>query len=405
MARLEFKLPDIGEGVAEAEIVEWHAESGDAVAEGQTIVAVMTDKATVELEAPASGILLERYGETGEVLAVGSVLFALETSAAEARQAPVEPPAGPPPQLAETPSAAPGADTAPGPEPARRHSALAAPAVRQRAKVLGIDLASVTTSDGLVRHEDLDRHLQQMANAPSAKVRQSGPQGEEVPLTGLRRQIARRMQEAHKHIPHFTFVDELDVTALERHREELNSARGDRQPIHLLPFLIMALCRGLREFPILNAHYDDEREVLTRHSAVHVGIATQTEGGLMVPVLRDAGALDLWQIAERIAQLAASARSGEIARDDLHGSTITVSSLGKLGGIAATPIINRPEVAILAPHRIFERQVLAGRNPEWRKVMNLSISCDHRVIDGYVAAAFVQAIRRSFAEPEILATA
>lgn len=419
MARLEFRLPDIGEGVAEAEVVEWTAQLGDAVKEGQAVVAVMTDKATVELEAPADGILLERHGKPGELLAVGAVLFALETAApGGAGPEPVQAPVGgadeaspdaaapePAPEPVQAPVQAPvPSGREPVSPPASRSSGrvLAAPAVRQRARTLGIDLASVPAAAGPVSHADLDRHL--LAQAPRLPadrrdVGVPGTAGTELPLTGLRRQIARRMQDAHR-IPHFTYVEELDVTALEGRRAELDGQRGERAPLHLLPFLVMAMCRALRQFPSLNAHYDDTREVLVRYDAVHVGIATQTDDGLLVPVLRDAQDRDLWDIAREIAALAGAARAGKLAREQLHGSTITLTSLGKLGGIAATPIINRPEVAILAPHRVIERPVLREGRIEPRQIMNLSVSCDHRVIDGYVAASFVRAIREAIEEPE-----
>ncbi|MBC2665524.1 2-oxo acid dehydrogenase subunit E2 [Novosphingobium flavum] len=405
MARLEFRLPDIGEGVAEAEIVEWHAAVGDAVKEGQTIVAVMTDKATVEMESPADGVLLERCGEIGGTLAVGALLFALETAGDEVAQTPVEGVAPPPPP----PSSPPAPREAERTLPASGHRVLASPAVRQRAKALGIDLATVPASGEVVRHEDLDRHLLGAGGRlplPAPTPVKSDLQGKEIAVTGLRRQIARRMQEAKAHIPHFTFVDELDVTALEDLRAAMNRDRGDRPPLSVLPFLVAALCRALHDFPMLNTHYDDAREVLIRFDAVHVGIATQTEGGLMVPVLRDAAGLDPWQIAEGIAALASRARSGKIGGEELRGSTITVTALGRLGGIAATPIINRPEVAIIAPHRVIDRAVpVAGGGIESRKMMNLSISCDHRVIDGYVAASFVQSIRQILAAPAALAPA
>ena len=254
-----------------------------------------------------------------------------------------------------------------------------------------------------MRHADLDRYLigRQPAPRPEEPAREPGT---EIPLTGLRRQIARRMQEAKQHIPHFTYVDELDVTELEALRERLNQGRDPSLPrLSVLPFFVRALCLAVGDFPALNAHYDDEREVLTRFDAVHVGVATQTENGLMVPVLRDAQRMDARQIASGIADLAERARSGAIARDELRGSTITVTSLGRLGGIAATPIINRPEVAILAPHRIVERPVWSGEACVPRRMMNLSISCDHRIVDGYVAAAFVQALKRLFEEPDLLA--
>lgn len=417
MARLEFRLPDIGEGVAEAEIVEWHAGPGDAVREGQVLVAVMTDKASVEMEAPADGTLLERCGETGTMLPVGAVLFVLETDEEPAGAQPGAGQAGAPlpPREADgptqegpfTPPAAVPAGAAARPE--RR--VLAAPAVRQRARTLGIDLAAVAASGEQVRHEDLDRHILSgrappaPPRPPAPPARTPGPDDSEWPVSGLRRQIARRMEEAKRHIAHFTYADEIDVTALETLRAALNRDRGERPSLHLLPFMVAALCRALRDFPMLNAHYDDERDVVTRFGAVDLGIATQTEAGLMVPVLRDAGALDLWQIAAGIRRLADGARAGGLGREDLRGSTITVTSLGRLGGIAATPIVNRPEVAILAPHRVIERAVPVAGGFAARKIMNLSISCDHRVIDGFVAAAFVQSLRQRLEAPEDLAPA
>ena len=404
MARLDFRLPDIGEGITEAEIVEWNAAVGDAVAEGQVVVAVMTDKATVEMEAPAAGTLVEQGGEAGAMLPIGATLFVLET---EDDGAAVEPePAQARPVREEAP---PAAEAAPveqvegKPGRAAGGPVLASPAVRQRARDLGIDLATVPTSGEQVRHADLDRYL--MARQPATRPEEPAREpGTEIPLTGLRRQIARRMQEAKQHIPHFTYVDELDVTELEALRERLNQGRDPSLPrLSVLPFFVRALCLAVRDFPTLNAHYDDEREVLTRFDAVHVGVATQTDNGLMVPVLRDAQRMDARQIASGIADLAERARSGAIGREELRGSTITVTSLGRLGGIAATPIVNRPEVAILAPHRIVERPVWSGEACVPRRMMNLSISCDHRIVDGYVAAAFVQALKRLFEEPDLLA--
>lgn len=405
MARFEFKLPDIGEGVAEAEIVEWLVEVGDAVKEGQAIVAVMTDKATVEMEAPAEGVILERHGDVGAMMPVGTVLFTLETGEELPSEAPGS---GQDAQVREqrpTGSTPQPSGTSFDKEAGKERHILASPAVRKRARTLGIDLSTIATSGAQVRHEDLDRYFLEKGTKSVTANRKPLLHGVEQPVTGLRRQIARRMQEAKQHIPHFTFVDELDVTALEQHRADLNRQRGERPPLHFLPFLVAAMCRALRDFPMLNAHYDDAREVLIRFEAVHVGIATQTEGGLMVPVLRDANGMDVWQIAEGIARLAARARSGEIGSAELSGSTITVSSLGKLGGIAATPIVNRPEVAILAPHRVIDRPVLIDGGIEPRKIMNLSISCDHRVVDGYTAAAFVQAIRQTLTALDFLSAA
>ena len=407
MARLEFKLPDIGEGIAEAEVVEWHAAVGEAVAEGQVVASVMTDKATVEIEAPADGRIVERGAQAGAMLPIGAVLFVMETAGenapAEDVAAPADPAAGSGLAVAapEMSSAAAPEPAAPATPRAAGHPVLAAPAVRRRAADLGIDLAAVPTSADRVRHEDLDRYLLAQ-RGPRTGGASGASGGTAMPLTGLRRQIARRMEEAARHIPHFTYVEELDVTELELLRETLNAGLGRDEQLHPLPLLVFAMCRALEDVPQLNAHFDDRRDVVTQFGAVHAGIATQTDKGLMVPVLRDADRLDIWQIGRAIADLAARARSGTITRDELTGSTITVTSLGKLGGIAATPIVNRPEVAILAPHRIIERCRWIDGAAEPRKMMNLSISCDHRIIDGQVAAQFVAAIRQLLETPAML---
>lgn len=424
MAQLPFKLPDIGEGIAEAEIVEWHAKPGDAVSEGQVIVAVMTDKATVEMEAPAAGTLIEQGGKAGDLLPIGSVLFVLEVEGAVEEPAPVTP--EPAPRVAAArPASAPTSTPAPSSVPVEQGApraqppvgteagkVLAAPAVRHRARELGIDLAAVPATGDHVRHEDLDRFLLGRQTPGPVPMPRPVPEresisgaspvltgGKAIPITGLRRQIARRMEETARHIPHFTYVDECDVTDLETLRDTLNSQPGHGAPLQPLPVLVLAICRALDDFPAFNAHFDDERDVVTRFSAVHMGIATQTDKGLMVPVLRDVERLDVRQIAAGIADLSARARAGALTRDELAGSTFTMTSLGKLGGIAATPLINRPEVAILAPHRIVERCVWNGREAEPRKMMNLSLSCDHRIIDGQDAALFIQAIKGLLEQP------
>ena len=413
MARLAFKLPDIGEGIAEAEVVEWQAKPGDAVAEGQVIVAVMTDKATVEMEAPAAGVLIEQGAKAGEMLPIGSVLFVLEVEGAVDEQQHGAPAPAPTPRVSEEPTVIPVPEAPKRPAPVRSvpsamGKVLAAPAVRRRAYELGIDLAAVPLAGDHVRHEDLDRYLLDRQRPGFAPKRAGGSGdapvsgGKTVALTGLRRQIARRMEESARHIPHFTYVDECDVTDLEILRETLNSQPGQGTSIQPLPILVLAICRALDDFPAFNAHFDDERDLITQFGAVDMGIATQTDKGLMVPVLRDVQRMDVRQIAAGIADLAARARAGALTRDELVGSTITVTSLGKLGGIAATPIINRPEVAILAPHRIVERCVWNGRSAEPRKIMNLSISCDHRIIDGQDAALFVQAIKGLLEQPMAL---
>ncbi|MDE2302055.1 MAG: 2-oxo acid dehydrogenase subunit E2 [Sphingomonadales bacterium] len=409
MTRFTFRLPDIGEGIAEAEIVAWHRRIGETIAENEPLADMMTDKATVELESPVTGRIVEVAGEPGDRIAIGAALAVIEVEgegesagAAEARAepGPAPPPPPPPPAASVREEQAPAA-----PEPSRPAEArvLASPAVRARARALGVDLALVRHAGEHIRHADLDAFLRYSGDkgyhAPGAS---RAWRDETVKVLGLRRRIAENMAAAKRHIPHFTYVEETDVTALEALRGELNAARGARPKLTLLPFLIVALCRTLADFPMLNAHYDDEANVVTRHGHVHIGIATQTDAGLMVPVLRDAQDHNLWQLAGEIARLAAAGRGGTASREELSGSTFTLSSLGALGGITSTPVINRPEVAILAPNRIVERPVFAGEQVKKALMMNLSISCDHRVVDGWDAASFVQALRRLIEAPALL---
>jgi len=376
--RTAFRLPDVGEGIAEAELVAWHVKPGERIAEDDPLLDVMTDKATVEIPSPISGLVVSLIGAPGEKLAIGSEIAVFERDGAEA------PPPAPPPPAATPPPAAPA------------HKVLAAPAVRERARRLGIELAGIagTGACGRITHEDLDRqHRPAPASMPDAVV--------ETPMIGLRRRIAERLQDAAQRIPHFTYVEEIDVGALEDLRASLNAAHPG-QRLTVLPFLIRALVRVLPRFPQANAHYDEAAEVLRQHSGVHVGIATATPQGLLVPVLRHAETLDLWQSAAAIAALAEAARGGHADRETLSGSTITVTSLGLLGGIVATPIINTPEVAIVGVNRIVERPVVRGGAIVIGKVMNLSCSFDHRVLDGWEAASFVQAIKALLEQPALL---
>jgi 2-oxoisovalerate dehydrogenase E2 component (dihydrolipoyl transacylase) len=399
MARFEFRLPDIGEGIAEAEIVAWHVKVGDAVSEDQGLADMMTDKATVEMESPVSGIVRELAGAEGDMVAIGATLVVIETESADI--IPAE--AAPEPEIAPThfipephPEATPIAVPQPGPQ------ALASPAVRARALALGVDLAQVKAREGgRVRHADLDNYLRYNASQgfASAGVTRSD---EVIKVIGMRRRIAENMAASKRHIPHFTYVEEIDVTKLEDMRADLNAHRGERPKLTLLPLLIVAICKALPDFPMMNARYDDEAGVVTRHGAVHLGIATQTESGLMVPVLRDAQDRNIWQLAREIARLAEAARSGSAKNEELSGSTLTITSLGPLGGIATTPVINRPEVAIIGPNRIIERPIYDGDKIVRAKLMNLSISCDHRVVDGWDAASFVQAVRKLLETPVLL---
>lgn len=423
MGKFTFRLPDIGEGIAEAEIVTWHVKVGDRIEEDGKIADVMTDKATVEMESPVSGVVLEVAGAEGDMIAIGSPLVVIETDgegeveetapAPKAEPAPVPPPPAPEPVV----EAAPVAPPPPPPTPAIAQPAataakiLASPAVRARAADLGIDLAQVKPAeDGRVRHADLDAFLAYNAaggfRAPGGKRAD-----QQIKVIGLRRRISENMAASKRNIPHFSYVEECDATALEEMRAQLNAARGagsgGRPKLTLLPLLITALCRALQDFPMLNARFDDEAGVVTRFGAVHLGMATQTDGGLMVPVIRDAQDKNLWQLATEITRLAEAARNGTAKSEELSGSTITLTSLGPLGGVAHTPVINRPEVAIIGPNRIIERPMfvpdgMGGERIEKRKLMNLSISCDHRVVDGWDAASFVQAVKRLIETPVLL---
>jgi 2-oxoisovalerate dehydrogenase E2 component (dihydrolipoyl transacylase) len=379
MARYVYKLPDIGEGITQAEIVKWHAAAGTHLAQDQPLVDVMTDKATVEITAPVSGLLRESHGKEGEKLAIGAVLAVFETE----QDAEAAAPDVPGQATAATPAAA---------APAGR-TGLAAPAVRARASHLGIDLRSVPGSGpgGRVLHADLDRLLLSRGKSAGTQQGDSPEEIEEIPVSGLRRRIAERMQDSKRRIPHFTYVEEVAIDGLERARAAINSKSGTH--ITLLPFLIHALVRAIARHPEVNGHFDDTEGKIRRFRAVHVGIATQTERGLLVPVIRNAQERSIEEIAVEIHRLGSAARAGKSAPGDLAGSTITVTSLGALGGIMATPIINPPELAIIGINRIREKLIASEGRIETRKVMNLSSSFDHRIIDGFVAASFIATLR------------
>jgi 2-oxoisovalerate dehydrogenase E2 component (dihydrolipoyl transacylase) len=476
MARFEFKLPDIGEGIAEAEIVQWHVKIGDEVKEDQQLADMMTDKATVEMESPVAGKVLELAGEVGDQIPIGSVLVVIETEGeasagadeaaadgerhdqvaladglveerpeleaaipstgedrrgddrrdgddrrAEPREdsdrrqgerreaagtavngAPTNPgeakgfnPQPDPPRVKGVVSPGEAEGFNPQPDPPRF---LASPAVRARARDLGIDLAQVKTTADRVRHSDLDAYLLYNGGgvARSGGARRAD---ETVKVVGLRRKIAENMQEAKRRIPHFTLVEEYDVTALEQTRAMMNSDRGGNPKLTLLPFLIIAMARTLADYPQINTRYDDDENLLHRSGSVHMGMATQTPNGLMVPVIRNADRLSIWDIAREILRLSEAARTGKASREELSGSTITISSLGPMGGIASTPVINRPEVAILAVNKVEEKPVVVEGELEIRKRMNLSLSCDHRVVDGWDAANFMQDLKKMVENP------
>jgi len=434
MGRFVFKLPDVGEGIAEAEVVSWHVAVGSAVAEDDPLVDVMTDKATVEIPSPRAGRVLAITGGPGDKVRVGAELLVLDVENDEAafpHDEAVSPGAAVAPLAAPTiptPAASAGplltvAKARRTPQTSGREKIeaavasarptgakpLASPAVRRRAHELGIALQFIpgTGPAGRIGHADLDAYI---ASGGSAAVAASRPAGrarleriEAIKIIGLRRRIAERMQESKRRIPHYSYVEELDVTTLEELRAHLNARHGaDRPRLTLLPFLIRALVCAIPRFPQVNALFDDEAGIVRRHAALHIGIATQTPQGLMVPVVRHAEALDLWEVASEISRLAAAARDGTAARDELSGSTLTITSLGPIGGIVTTPVINHPEVAIIGVNRIVERPVARGGQIVIRKMMNLSSSFDHRVVDGWEAAQFVQELKGLLEQPASL---
>jgi 2-oxoisovalerate dehydrogenase E2 component (dihydrolipoyl transacylase) len=402
------KLPDVGEGVAEAELVEWRVKVGDVVREDEILAAVMTDKATVEIPSPVNGAVAWLGASVGDQVAVGSPLVRLDVGGKAPAEAPppAEPPRPPPePKPPETkgPPHAPPRAAAPRLEGERP---LASPAVRQRAREAGVDLRQVAGSGpaGRINQADLDAFLAQGRaegeRAPGFKRRR---EIEDVKLVGMRRKIAEKMALAKARIPHITYVEEIDVTALEELRATLNKRkRADQPKLTLLPFLMRAMVRALDEQPALNALFDDEAGVIHRHAGVHIGVATQTPAGLVVPVVRHAEARDLWDCARELDRLAQGARAGSSSREELSGSTITISSLGAMGGVATTPIINYPEVAVVGVNKIMMRPSWDGAGFVPRKMMNLSSSFDHRVVDGWDAAVFVQRIKALLETPAMI---
>jgi 2-oxoisovalerate dehydrogenase E2 component (dihydrolipoyl transacylase) len=438
LAQRIIKVPDIGEGTTEAEIVSWLVKIGDIVTEEDPLAEVMTDKATVEIPSPVAGKVIALHGKPGEKLAVGSDLVVLEVDGVGASESRPHPPSASPPvpplplagegkKVAAAPAEKPlshnageGAETqakargeaGEGPSPPSRpsglsgHKPLASPAVRQQAWDLGIELQFVPGSGpgGRITHDDLAAYaasggVKQTARRPALAKRDGV---EDIPIIGLRRAIAEHLQEAWRHIPHFAYIEEIDVTALEELRAHLNETRAERGHLTLLPFLTRAIINSIVDHPQVNARFDDEARVLHRHDAVHIGIATQTPGGLMVPVVHHAEALDLWQTAAEIQRLSEAARAAKATRKELTGSTITITSLGPLGGIAATPVINHPEVAIIGVNRIVERPVARGGQIVIRKMMNLSSSFDHRIVDGWEAASFIAKVKGHLEQPATL---
>ncbi|MEO8454140.1 MAG: dihydrolipoamide acetyltransferase family protein [Sphingomicrobium sp.] len=435
MARYEFKLPDIGEGIAEAEIVAWHVKVGDEIAEDQQLADLMTDKATVEMESPVAGKVIALAGEVGDQVPIGSVLAVIETEGADRSAEPVDDSQDERPladgavqataamakeipvtKVEETPRPLAGGEeprsgegvgasrkpptSPPAAPPASGRGAqvLASPAVRARARDLGIDLAQVKSASDRIRHSDLDAYL--LYNGGTVSVRGTAARADEtIKVVGLRRKIAENMAEANRRIQHFTLIEDYDVTALEETRAMMNADRGPNPKLTLLPFLITALSRGLAEWPMLNATFDDQAMVVTRHGSVQMGVATQTANGLMVATIRDAQSRSVWELAGEIARLSEAARGGKATREELSGATFTISSLGPMGGISSTPVVNPPQVAIVAVNKIEDKLVPTGDEIEVRKRMNLSLSCDHRVVDGWDAANFMQALKSYIENP------
>ncbi len=415
MSQYIFKMPDLGEGTVEAEIVAWHTKPGDVVQEDQLMVEIMTDKAAVEVPAPVSGKVLSVSGAPGDKVPVGAPLIVFEVGEASGATAPVAAvpvvaaSAGPSSAPAASAPVAPAVDSANG--AARNGRIMTSPANRRRAQEAGIDLSGVSGSGpgGRIVRADLEQ-LQNGATGsrsttarPGSAKPSDGDAITEIKIIGVRRVIAERMSEAKRNIPHFAYVEEVDVTELESLRVHLNGQRAkDASSMSVLPLVVMALTRVLESFPQCNVLHDASRGVLVRHRAAHVGIATQTPDGLKVPVIRNAQTLDVWEMAAEIRRLAERARTNKATREELSGSTITVTSLGKLGGIASTPIINAPEVAIIGLNKAVERPVVAQGAITVRRIMNLSSSFDHRFVDGYDAAAMIQALKELLEHPAMI---
>ena len=398
MGEYRFKLPDIGEGVVEAEITAWHVKLGDTVSEDDPLADAMTDKATIELTSPVDGVISMVACEEGEVLAVGADLVVLtiegEGNVDAAPEATPQPPKAP----TKAPPKPKTSKSKPISKPAPKASgkALASPAVRKRAKAAGLDLTQANASgkDGQVTHADLDL-LEKSFVLQDDETR--------IKVIGLRRVIAQRMQESKRHIPHFTYVEEIDVTALEALRKRANNKKSEDKPkLTVLPFIIRALASTLEDWPQFNARYMDEAGYVSQFSDLNLGIAAQTDNGLIVPVLKQANRLSIWEMAAQITRLAEGARTNKLGPEDLSGATTTLTSLGPLGGIVTTPVINRPEVAIFGPNKIRRKLFLENGEIEERLVMNFSVSCDHRVIDGYDAARMMQDMKAKLEDPAMM---
>ncbi|MCK0070687.1 dihydrolipoamide acetyltransferase family protein [Kordiimonas laminariae] len=427
----KIQMPDVGEGITEAEIVEWNVSVGDVVKEDDVLAAVMTDKATVEIPSPVDGVVKEISGTIGDMTPVGAVIITLEVEG-EGNEAMISAEAdAPAPAAEEAPKeeVKPEAKAEPAPAPAPKKTAvvkkpvasakkatsgaprkegekpIASPAVRKRAADAGVKLQYVfgTGPVGRITHEDLEDYISGASAPVGGSSKRADTSVEETKVIGLRRKIAERMQDAKQRIPHITYVDEIDVTALEELREHMNATRKEDDPkLTILPFIMKAMVMAIKDYPKLNSHYDDGNDMLYTYGGVHIGMAAQTPGGLMVPVLNHCEAMEINDFANEAKRLANAARDGSISREELTGSTITLSSLGKMGGIVSTPVMNSPEVAIVGVNKVATR-------PEWRdggfvprKMMNLSSSFDHRIIDGWDAAEFIQRIKQLLENPATL---
>ncbi len=409
-----FKLPDIGEGVVEGEVVQWHVSVGDAVKEDDPIVDVMTDKASVTIPSPVNGVVSSLSGGVGDMIAVGSTLVEFDSDdtppAAEpvaATEPEVEAASEPEPEPEPEPASEPDPEPAPAPA-APSGRALASPALRRRAREAGIDIAQISGSgpSGRIRNADLDAFIAADGSVTGTEpTAQSAKRTDvtEVKVVGLRRKIAEQMTTSKTRIAHFSYFEEVDVTELETLRRTLNASRDVTQPkLTYLPFIMLALSKIMPDHPECNAIYDDQAGVVMRHGAVHIGIATQTERGLYVPVVKHVEAMDAWQAAEEMQRVAGAARDGTASLDDLTGSTFTITSLGRDGGLGATPIINHPEVAILGVHKAREMPVARDGQIVVRRIMNLSSSFDHRVVDGADGAALIQHLKRMLENPALI---
>ena len=423
-----FKLPDIGEGVVEGEIVSWHVKVGDTIVEDAPIVDVMTDKATVTIPSPTSGVVKELSGEVGDMIAVGTALITftggdnIEPTAEESAETKtvtepeikevveetvkevveiVEKKSTPPIKVAIKESTKTVKNSA-------NSRVLASPAVRRRAREAELDLKIVSGSGpaGRIRHADLDAYIAAggaVTGAPPKSYSTKRTETNEIKVVGLRRKIAEQMVKSKFSIPHFSYFEEIDVTELEKLRKFLNSTKDDSQPkLTYLPFIMMALAKIMPKHQECNAHYDEENNIVTQHSAVHLGIATQTDRGLFVPVVKHVEAMDIWQTASEMQRVSGSARNGTASLEDLSGSTFTITSLGRDGGLGATPIINHPEVSILGVHKAREMPVVQEGKIEIRRIMNVSSSFDHRIVDGANGAALIQSLKKLLEHPALI---